>query len=627
MRLLDGLGVSRAEGAMLSPLARDRSVLQHHFSRGTARRILLQARPFTIWLIVFAVTVLLGSATTVLPMLLFQRIIDDGGLAGNTDLVVQLALLVAGLALAGALLTLLERWCSARIGEGLTQRLRCQLFDRVSTMPLAFFTRSNTGRVISRISGDVAGAQQAFTSTFSQALSSTTTLLLVLGSMLVLSWQLTLAALVLLPVFMVPAKLVARRAARLARLRMDHQAELTDTMTERFTVSGAMLVKLFGDPRRESRMFEEQAGQVARDGVRMAMMVRVFLSTLTLLGALGTALFYGLGGSAVIEGRLSLGTLTAMVALLARLYGPLTQLSNLRIDLMTAMVSFERVFEVLDLKPSIYDAHDSIDVPGPPSVEFDKVWFTYPTASEVSLSSLTPEADREQKRGEKVLSEISFYVEPGQTVALVGPSGAGKTTITHLVARLYEVEYGAVRVGGADVRGLRQASLRETVGYVTQDAHLFHDTIRANLEYARPEATEEQLWEALEGAQLADFVRGLPEGLDTMVGERGYRLSGGERQRLAIARLLLKSPPVIILDEATAHLDATSEHLVQQALDVARQGRTAIVVAHRLSTVRSADLILVLDKGRIIERGTHDELLAADGAYAKLYQRQFDTSG
>ena len=609
--------MSRGEGAMLSPLARDRSVLQHHFSRGTARRILLQARPFTIWLIVFAVAVLLGSVTTVLPMLLFQRIIDDGVLAGNTDLVVQLALFVAGLALVGALLALLERWCSARIGEGLTQRLRCQLFDRVSTMPLAFFTRSNTGRVISRISGDVAGAQQAFTSTFSQALSSTTTLLLVVGSMLVLSWQLTLAALVLLPVFMVPAKLVARRSARLTRLRMDHQAELTDTMTERFTVSGAMLVKLFGDPRRESRMFEEQAGQVARDGVRMAMMVRFFLSTLTLLGALGTALFYGLGGSAVIEGRLSLGTLTAMVALLARLYGPLTQLSNLRIDLMTAMVSFERVFEVLDLKPSIYDAHDSIDVPGPPSVEFDKVWFTYPTASEVSLASLSPEADREQKRGEKVLSEISFYVEPGQTVALVGPSGAGKTTITHLVARL----------GGADVRGLRQASLRETVGYVTQDAHLFHDTIRANLEYARPEATEEQLWEALEGAQLADFVRGLPEGLDTMVGERGYRLSGGERQRLAIARLLLKSPPVIILDEATAHLDATSEHLVQQALDVARQGRTAIVVAHRLSTVRSADLILVLEKGRIIERGTHDELLAADGAYAKLYQRQFDTSG
>ena len=584
---------------MLSPLARDHSVLQHHFPRGTARRVLAQARPFKGWFIVFAVAVLGGSATTVIPMLLFQRIIDDGVLAGNTGLVVQLALVVAGLALVGMGLGLLERWCSARIGEGLTHRLRCQLFDRVNSMPLAFFTRSSTGRLVSRIVGDVAGAQQAFTSTFSQALSNATTLLLVLGSMLLLSWQLTLAALVLLPVFLVPAKLVARRTARLARLRMDHQAQLTEIMTERFTVSGAMLVKLFGNPRRESRMFEAQAGQLARDGVQMAMTVRIFLSTLTLAGALATAVFYGLGGNAVIGGQLSLGTLTAMVALLARLYGPLTQLSNLRIDLMTAMVSFERVFEVLDLKPSIYDAHDSINVPGPPSIEFDKVWFTYPTASEVSLPSLTSEAEREQKRGGKVLSEISFYVEPGQTVALVGPSGAGKTTFVDILLGLLKPVRGSIKVDGVDIQQDIRA-WQANLAYVPQTIYLIDGTIRENIALGmRPEnIDDEKVVRVLKMAELHEFVSAQPAGANTMVGERGVRLSGGQRQRIGIARALYQEPEVLILDEATSALDNETEESITHTILKLKGQITILSIAHRVSTLAECDFKVKFAEGR-----------------------------
>lgn len=598
---------------------RDRSILRHELAPGTGRRMLVEARPFVGLIVLLVASALLSSAASVLPLMLFQRIIDDGVLGRRSEVVVQLSLVVAGLAVAGAVLAIVERWCSVRIGEGLIHRLRTRLFEHVSSLPLAFFTRTNSGRLVSRLAGDVTGAQQAFTATLTTAITNVATLALVVGSMLLLSWPLTLAALALLPVFLIPARLVAARMAAWSRLRMDHNAQLSETMTERFSVSGALLVKLFGDPTRERDRFDAQAAAVADDGVRMALAIRAFVAALTLVGALATALFYGFGGLAVIDGRLTVGTLTALVALLARLYNPLLQLSNIRVDLMTAMVSFERIFEVLDFAPAIRDAPGAVDVPAPIGVEFDDVHFSYPAAEDASLASLAPDAGLAERASGPVLKGVSFTAPPGATVALVGASGAGKTTITHLIARLYDVEAGAVRVGGIDVRRLRSSSLRSAVGYVTQDAHLFHDTIAANLRYAKPEATEAELWEVLDGARLADLVRALPEGLATVVGERGYRLSGGERQRLAIARLLLRSPAVIVLDEATAHLDTESERLVQEALDSAREGRTAIVVAHRLSTVKGADEILVLDGGRIVERGTHDDLLAAGGAYAALY--------
>ncbi len=608
---------------MMGSLSTDPSIKNHELPRGITRRVMSYGAPFKGLIAVFLITIVIGSALATAPALLFREIIDDGVLGGDVPLIITLSLVVAGMAVLAAAFSVVERWCSARIGEGLILHLRKQLFDHVQRMSVAFFSRSNTGKLVSRLQSDVAGAQQAFTSTLSSAVSNVSTLVFVVGAMLALSWQLTLAALVLLPLFMIPARAVGKRLAGLTRNRMQENAEMTSTMTERFSVSGALLVQLFGNHDAENERFARQAGDVAESGVKIAMTQRVFMTAMMLVASLATAMFYGFGGVATAREQMTLGTLTALVALLARLYGPLMQVTNLRVDVMTALVSFDRVFEVLDIPRAITDRKDAVDVEGAVTVAFRDVWFTYPDAEAVSLPSLEPEAAVRETAGQPVLRGVSFDASPGQTVALVGASGGGKTTITNMIARLYDVDSGVVEVAGTDVRDLRLQSLRDSVGYVTQDAHLFHDTIAANLRYARPGATEQELWRVLEQSLVEDLVRRLPDGLDTVVGERGYRLSGGERQRFAIARLLLKAPPVIVLDEATAHLDSGSEHLVQQALDVAREGRTAIVIAHRLSTVRNADQILVVDGGQIVERGTHEQLMTAGGRYAQLYSRQF----
>jgi ATP-binding cassette subfamily B protein len=613
----------RSGGGLMRRMAQDPDVAQHRLSRGVGRRILRFARPYRRLIALFVALIAVGSALAVAPALLFKEIIDRGVLAGDRRLLVLLAVTLAVLAVVQAVLGLVQRWCSSRIGEGLIYDLRSRVFDHVVQMPVAFFTRTQTGKLVSRLNSDVIGAQQAFTSTLSTVLSNVISLVLVLVAMTVLSWQLTLAALVMLPVFLVPAKIVGRKLADLTRQQMQLNGELSATMTERFSVSGALLVTLFGRPQEEHDRFADRAGAVRDISVRIAMNGRFFITSLGLVAALATALVYGVGGSLAIDGVLTVGTLTALAALLGQLYGPLTSLTNLRIDVMNALVSFDRVFEVLDLAPMIADAPDAQPVTGPASVEFDHVSFAYPDAAAVSLASLESVARPEQRPNAEVLHDVSFVAAAGQTVAVVGRSGGGKTTMTHLVARLYDVTGGSVRVGGVDVRHLQLASLRGHVGYVTQDAHMFHDTIAANLRYAAPRATEQQMWAALEAAQIRELVEELPDGLDTLVGERGYRLSGGERQRLAIARLLLKAPPVVVLDEATAHLDSESEAAVQRALDTAMRGRTSIVIAHRLSTIRDADLILVVDHGRIVQQGRHAELLAQGGLYAELHRTQF----
>ena len=607
-------------------MSQDPDVAEHQLSPGVVWRVLRFAKPYRVLISVFVVLVILMSALSVAPPLLFRQIIDNGILQGDRRVVIVLSVTVAALALLQAVLNVVQRWFSATIGEGLIFDLRTQVFDHVVEMPVAFFTRTQTGKLVSRLNSDVIGAQQAFTSTLSTVLSNIIGLILVLAAMIVLSWQLTLAALILLPIFLIPAKIVGRKLADLTRRQMQLNGDMSATMTERFSVSGALLVKLFGRVVEEHDRFAERAGAVRDVSVKIAMNGRFFITSLGLVAALATALVYGVGGSLAIDGVLTIGTLTALAGLLTQLYGPLTQLTNLRIDVMNALVSFDRVFEVLDLVPMIRDADDAEAVGGPASVSFEHVSFSYPTADQVSLASLESIASLDQRPSGEVLHDVSFTVAAGQTVALVGRSGGGKTTMTHLIARLYDATSGTVSVAGTDVKKLTQDSLRAAVGYVTQDAHMFHDTIRANLRYARPEATEAELWEALAAAQLKALVESLPDGLDTVVGERGYRLSGGERQRLAIARLLLKAPPIVVLDEATAHLDSESEVAVQQALDMAMQGRTSVVIAHRLSTVRNADLIIVVDQGRIVQHGRHDELLAEGGLYAELYRTQFDQS-
>ena len=596
---------------------------ERRLARGTLRRVAGFARPQRRLISVFLVVVVLDAAIVVANPLLIKHLLDDGIVAQDVGVVVWLALAMALVAVVDALLGVGSGYLSSRIGEQLIFDLRTRVFAHVQRLSLAFFTRTQTGALVSRLNNDVMGAQRAFTSALSNTVANAISVVVVGITMMVLSWQVTLACLALFPLLLLASRWVGRQISALTRRQMDANADLGNLMTERFNVGGALLLKLFGRREEEDATYAERAGVVRDLGVRISLVTRIFMAFMMLVPALATALVYGVGGVLAVQGAMTIGTLTALATLLLRLLGPLQGLSNVRVDVMTALVSFDRVFEVLDLRSTVQERPGAAAVPrGAARVEFDQVDFSYPRAGDVSLASLERVSAGESEPGQ-VLHEVSFVAEPGQMVALVGPSGAGKSTITHLVARLYDVDSGAVLVGDRDVREVTQQSLEDAVGYVTQDAHMFHDTIEANLRYADPTADRERIWEALEAAQIAPLVRALPDGLDTVVGDRGYRLSGGERQRLAIARLLLKAPGIVVLDEATAHLDSESEHLVQRALDQALSGRTSLVIAHRLSTVREADLILVVDQGRIVQRGTHAELLREGGLYSVLHRTQF----